>query len=65
MGPFGWAMDEVSAGGLAGSGKEEEEGKFFFHPLYQSQWQPLISSGNYCYCQEELQGHSFPKTSLL
>lgn len=44
MGPFGWAMDEASAGGLAGSGKEkeEEEEKHFFHPLNQSQWQPLI-----------------------
>ena len=53
MGPFGWAMDKASAGGLAGSGKEKEEEKFFY-PLNQSQWQSLTSSGNYCYCQEEL-----------
>lgn len=47
-----WAVDEPGADGLAGSGKEKE--KPFFHPLNQSQWQPLISTGNYCSHQEEL-----------
>lgn len=38
MGPFGWAMDEASAGGLAGSRRVKEEEKWFFHPLNQNQW---------------------------